>query len=104
MAVGSGFAEDVFQAGGGAHDRIARDTDFLRDFVGGFETYAGNVAGEEIRILADAFDGAFAVGFVNANGASGADSMRMEKDHDLANDFLFRPGVLIACAAARTVA
>src|SRR5688572_2383003 len=102
MAIGSGFAEDVFEAGGGAHDRVARDADFLRNFVGGFETDAGNVTREEIWILADAFDGAFAVGFVNANGTSGADSMRMEKNHDLANDFLFGPGVLDALAAART--
>lgn len=100
MAIGGGFGQDVFKAGGSTHNGIARNADFLGDFIGGFESDAGDVASEKVRILADAFDGAFAVSFIDADGAGGADSMGMEKDHDFANDFLFSPGVFDAFAAA----
>src|SRR5688572_30901295 len=94
MTVAGGFAQDEFQAGGGAHDGVTRDADFLSDFIRGLEADAGNVAREKIRILADALDGTLAVGFVDADGARGAYSMRVEENHDLANDLLFGPGVL----------
>jgi hypothetical protein len=88
-----GFEEDMIEAGGGAEERIERDTEFLGDLIGGFETDAGDIAGEDIGVGAELIDGMLAVGFEDADGAAGADAVGMEEDHDGADDLLFGPSV-----------
>src|SRR5436190_5898537 len=78
------------------------DTDPFGDFVGGFESDAVDVVREQIRVRANALDGALAVSFVNAHRAAGAHAVRMKEHHDLANDLLVRPCRFDFCAAHRT--
>src|SRR5581483_3054071 len=55
------------------------------------EPNASDVLRQDIGICAQSFYGAFAVGFVDPHRAARPDSMGMEENHDLADDFLFGP-------------
>ncbi len=78
-----------------------RDADFLGNLIGGLEADAVDIAGEAIGIFANGFDGVLAVGFVDANGAAGADAVRVQENHDIANDFLLGPGIFDELAPHR---
>ena len=57
------------------------------------------VLAEDVGIGADGFDGFVAVGFVNAHGAPGADSVGVEENHNVADEALFVPGLANLAAA-----
>ncbi len=63
------------------------------DRVGGFEADTANIARETIRVLRHDPHGIGAVSFVDPNRPRSAYAMAVEKDDDLANDFLFGPGL-----------
>jgi len=96
-----GLDEDVAQSRAGAQQRIEWDSELSGDLVGGFEAYSRDVLGEAVWILANLLDRMFAIGFVNANRAAGAHSIRVEKNHDVADDFLLGPGIFDSPAALR---
>src|ERR1051325_4536344 len=54
------------------------------------------------RSGANLFDRPLAVGFVNADRAACTDAIRVQENHDVANDLLLGPGVLDALPAHRT--
>jgi hypothetical protein len=51
-----------------------------------------DVEGQAIGILLHSCNGLVAVRLVDTDGSGSANAMRVEEDHDLANDFLGFPG------------
>src|SRR5215472_2420481 len=90
----------MVKPGLGSENGIAWYADVLRDLICRLKTDAMNVFGQGVRIGADRVDGRFAVGLINPHCAASADAVRMQKDHDLADELLLRPGFLDALAAA----
>ena len=77
-----------------ARTRIGRrllDPELGGDHVGGPEADAADVAREPVRVLRDQLDGVGAVGLEDAHRARGADPVRVQEQHDLADDLLVRP-------------
>src|ERR1044071_2218117 len=70
------------------------DPNFLGDLVRAFETDAGNILGQSKRIRAHLVDGVLAIGLVDANGAAGAHSIRVQEYHDIPNHPLLGPRIL----------
>src|SRR6185436_553236 len=85
------LAQHVLESGTGTNEGIMRNPDALGDLVSRLETDAVDFVREQIRVCANALDRIFAIGFVDAHCPAGADSVRVEKDHDLANDLLVGP-------------
>ena len=89
------------QTGAGPDQRIHRDTDLLCDLVGGPEADAVNVLGQRVGIGLNLLDCALTVGFVDAHRPAGAHAVAVQKNHDLADDLLFRPRILYPLPAFR---
>jgi hypothetical protein len=87
------------EASTGPHDRVVRDADLLGDLVGGLEADAVDVLCQAVWVGLDLLDRALAVGLVNPHRPAGADAVGVQEDHDLADDFLLRPGFIDALAA-----
>src|SRR5208282_6229911 len=73
---------------------IHRDAYLPGNLVGGLETNAVNVLGQPVRVVADLLNGALAISPVNAHGSTRADAVRVEKQHNVADDFLLVPRCL----------
>ncbi len=50
-----------------------------------------NIVGEAVGIFPNDFNGIVPVGFVDAECPAGADAVRVQKNHDFADGFLFMP-------------
>src|SRR5262245_28330150 len=85
--------EDVTHTGLGADYRIAGDAQPLRQGIRRLETNAVDVESQTIWILLHAVNGLVTIGFVNPDCTSRPNTMRVQKDHDLPNDFLRVPRV-----------
>src|SRR5208337_1376945 len=72
-----------------------------RDRIRRFEADAPYVLREPVWIFRHELHGVVAVGLVDTHRARCADAVRVQKDHDLANDFLLRPGDDNALGSAR---
>lgn len=71
---------------------VSGEAEGLGDFVGGFESYAEDVAGEAVGVGLDDLEGFGGVGFVDFDGEVGADAVPMEEEHDVFDLFLLEPG------------
>src|SRR5262249_8683861 len=91
VAIFSKLLKDVTDASLGTDDRIPWDAQPLGQAIRGFEANAVDVEGEAIRILPYSWNGLVAIGFVNAHRTRRPDPMRMQKDHNLSNNFLRFP-------------
>src|SRR4051812_31515728 len=92
----------MLDSGAGAQDGIGWNSQFLRDLVRRLKTNSWNILRQSIRVFTNLLNRLLAVKFVNADRAPGAHSVRMEEDHDLANETLFDPGFLDFATPART--
>ncbi len=81
--VGHAF-EDVEDGGARALDRVARDTEFLGDRVGGAESDAVNRAREDVRIALDDVERVLAVELVDAARVRGGQSVAAQENRQLA--------------------
>jgi len=52
---------------------------------------AANVLGQPVRVFTNDVDGALAVGLEDAHGTGSRDPMRVQEDHDAADDLLICP-------------
>ena len=102
MPLSSRFLKNMAQSGIGPKQGVVRDADLLRNLVGGFETNAGNVFRQAIRIASNLLNRVLAVGLVNPNRPARAYTIGVQKNHDVANDLLLRPCVFDAASSHRT--
>ena len=79
-------------AGTNADHRRLRDPQPLRDLIGAPEADAADVAGQTVGVLADDLHGIGAVGLEDPDRSGGAHPMAVEKEHDLPDGLLIRPG------------
>ena len=93
MTVVHRFGQRVGDTGTNTDHRRLFDAELHGDRVGGLESDAPDVSREPIGILGHDLDGVGAVSLVDPHGASGADRMAVQEDHDLANDLLLGPCV-----------
>ena len=101
MAVIQRFGERIRNPGSDPDHGGFLDAKPGRDCVRRFEADAPDVLRQPVRVFRHELHGIVAVGLVDAHRARCADAMRMQKDHDLADDFLLGPGGNDALGAAR---
>ena len=93
MAVVHGLGQSIADPGAGPDHGRLLDAEPHRDLVRTLEADAPDVAGKAIGVLRDDLHGIGAVGLEDPHGARGADTMAMQKQHDLADHLLFGPAV-----------
>ena len=86
-----GFSEREADPGPDADRGCLLDAEPLGHAVRGQEADAADVAGEPVGVLRDALHGLGAVGLVDAHGPRGADPVRVQEQHDLADHLLLGP-------------
>jgi len=96
MALARRLGQHVRNSRPHAQHGIAGQPEAFRNGVGGFESDAVNVLRQAIRIAPDRADRVLAVAPKDPHRLARADAVRVEEDHDLANDALFLPCVLDA--------
>src|SRR6266516_5412200 len=82
--------------------RCLFDAQLHRNGVGGLEADAADVAREPVRVLGHDLDGVGTVGLENPYRPRCADTVAVQKDHDLPHRLLFSPGGENAGGANRT--
>src|SRR5882762_7645160 len=85
------LGERVGDTGSHADQCGLLDAELSRDLVGGAEADAADVASQAIGVLRDELDRLGAIGLVDAHRARGANTVAVQEQHDLADDFLFSP-------------
>jgi hypothetical protein len=91
MALARGFRERVGNTGLGSQGRILGDTDLLSNRVGRQKADAANVLGESVGVFLNDLDGPLAVSLEDAHRSGSRYAMRVQEDHDAANDLLVSP-------------
>src|SRR5262249_55039765 len=84
----------------GAKRRGAVDAQSAGQFVGGLEAEAPDVGGQAVWVGPHDLKGLLSVGLVNAHGPTGADTLRLEEDHQAAHRLLLLPAFADALDAA----
>src|ERR1017187_6884063 len=92
MALIRGLQQHMVEPRTGAQDGVMRDADLLGNAVRRSEPDPVDVPGQRVRVGLNPLDRLLAVSLVDADSPAGADSLRMEEHHDVADDLLFRPG------------
>src|SRR5262249_5174060 len=85
------LGERIRDAGTYTNKRGLLDAELGRDLVGGAEADAPNVAGQTIRVFRDELNGIGTIGFVDAHRPRRADTIAVQEQHDLTDDFLLGP-------------
>lgn len=93
MAFAREFLQHMAHAGLGTDQTVPGDAQALGQGVGGIETDAVDVQRQAVGVRADLGDGFHAIGLVDARRPRGAQAVRLQKDHDLADDLLLGPGL-----------
>ena len=101
MAVIERFGERIRNAGPDPDHGGFLDAKLHGNRIGGFEADAAYILGQPVRVFRHDLHGIVAVGLVDAHRAGSADAVRMQKDHDLADDLLLGPGSDDALGPAR---
>ena len=91
VALVHGLGEPVGNARANADHGILVDADLHRDLVGGAEADAADVAREPVGVVADDLHRIGAVGLVDPYRPRGADPVRVQEQHDLADHLLLGP-------------
>ena len=86
-----GLGEREGDAGAHPDHGRALDAELGGDLVGGAEADAADVAGQPVGVLGDDPHRVRAVGLVDAHRPRGADAVRVQEQHDLADHLLLRP-------------
>ena len=85
------LGERVGDPGTYADQRCLLDAELGRDLIGGAEADAADIASQPIGVLRDQPNGIGAVSLVNAHRARRADTVAVQKQHDLPNHLLLGP-------------
>src|SRR2546426_4722607 len=93
VAIFSKLLQDMPHASLRPDHRVPWNTESLRQSIRRLKANAMDVEGQAIGILPHSGNGFIAIGLVNADRSGGANAMRVQEDHDLANDFLGFPGL-----------
>ncbi len=96
-----GFGQGIADAGADPDHGVFRDADLGRDLIGGLEADAADVAREPVGVLADDRDRLGPVGLVDPHRPRRPDAVRMQEQHDLADDLLLGPARGDALGALR---
>ena len=91
VAIVHGLGQREADAGARPDHRGLLDPQPGCDGVGRLEADPADVAGEAIGVLREDLDGVRAIGLEDPHGARGADAVRVQEDHDLADDLLIGP-------------
>ena len=92
VALAQRLLEQIAEPGTQAERRILGNAEALRELVGGREADAADLLGEPVGVAADQLDRARAVGLEDPRRAQGAEPVRVEKEHDVADRALVAPG------------
>ena len=87
----SGLEERVGESRTATEDRVLGNAELAGDVISGFKADSRDIACEEIGVGAHFFHRLISVGLVDPHRPTGADSIGVQKNHDLAHDLLLGP-------------
>ena len=91
MAFVGELAEGIGQAALAASEVVLLIAHLIGNTVGGLETDTPDVVGQAVWVFIDLVDAFLAVAAVYLGGIGGADSVALEKEHDVLDVFLLFP-------------
>ena len=91
MSVRGRFQQDMVDARPSPVERVSRNSNLLRDLVGGREADPVDVFRQHVGIAPHGLNCLLAIGFEDAHCTAGADAVAVQEQHDFPNLLRFLP-------------
>ena len=83
----------VIDCSAGPFKAMGVDTYFLCEFIGSLKPHTSNIFCQSVGIFTNKGDSVLSIGFKNPKSSCGSYSIRLQKNHDISNGFIFFPAL-----------